>query len=219
MAPGAQDHAVLGELQARPHAEGRAARGHLAHARLVGDQDRVVAAAGDHQAAVGRVVGGQGQREEVRQALALEIPREPVVDLRHDVAGLLAGRDGVVQERARHRHDERGGEALAHDVAAHDPQPSVTEGDVVVVVAAHVAEELDALLQLDALDVRYRGGEEVRLDAARALDLRRDLELRRPQLVVQLDRDGELPVEAVALGVEASPCPARASRRCRTSSR
>ena len=115
-----------------------------------------MAAAGDHEAAVGGVVDGQGQREEVRQALALEIAGEPVVDLRHDVAGLLAGGDGVVQQRARHRHDERGGEALAHDVAAHDPQASVAERDVVVVVAAHVAEELDALLQLDALDVRHR---------------------------------------------------------------
>ena len=195
-------HGVLRELQPGADAERGAARRHLAHAVFARDEDRVVAAAGDDEAAVGGVVRGEGQREEVRQALALEVARETVVDLRHDVAGLLAGADGVVQQRARHRHDERRGEPLAHDVAADDPQPPVAERDVVVVVAAHVAEELDALLQLDAVHVRDRRGEEVRLDAARALDLRRHLELRRAQFVVQLHGGGELLVEAVALGVE-----------------
>ena len=199
---GIQDHAVLGELQAGADAERGAARRHLAHAVPARDEHRVVAAAGDHEAAVGRVVRGEGQGEEVRQALALEVAREAVVDLGHDVAGALAGADGVVQQRARHRHDERRGEPLAHDVAAHDAQPPVAERDVVVVVAAHVAQELDALLEFDAVHVRDRGGEEVRLDAAGALDLRGHFELRGAQLVVQLDRGGQFLVEAVALRVE-----------------
>ena len=46
------------------------------------------------------------------------------------------------------------------------------------------------------------GGEEVGLDAARALDLRRHLELCGAELVVERHGAGELLVEAVALGVE-----------------
>ena len=197
VAPGVEDDAVLGELQAGAHAEGGAARRHLAHAVAARDEHRVVAAAGDRRGC-GRA-GSYTARASVRKYGRRWPSRSrvrPSLTSAMTSPGRLPGRDGVVQQRARHRHDQRGGEPLAHDVAADDAQAAVAEGDVVVVVAAHVAEELDALLELEAVDVRRRRGEEVRLDAPRALDLGRHLELRRAQLVVQLHRRGELLVEA-----------------------
>ena len=55
----------------------------------------------------------------------------------------------------------------------------------------------------EAVDVRRDGGEQVVLDAPRALDLGRDLELRAAQLVVQRPATSAISLlEGVALGVE-----------------
>ncbi len=130
-------------LHVGAHAESWTQRGQLAQAVGTDENDGVVAAAGDRDRSVVRIVDRQRHGQEIREALALEVACEPVVDFREDRAGTLLRGDGGVDERARHGHDERRREPLAHDVGANDAQAPVREVEVVVVVAAHLAEELD----------------------------------------------------------------------------
>ncbi len=199
----AQRELVLGEGEAGADAERRALRRELARLVVAQHEHRVVPSAGDGDGAGLRVEGDDREGEEGRHALPLEVAGEPVVHLAQDLGRLLARGDGVVQQGARHGHDERRGETLAHHVAADDRPAAVAERHVVVVVAAHLAEELDALRQGEAVDLRGARGQQVELDALRALDLGGDLELGVAQLVVQALRGLELGAERSDRRVEA----------------
>ena len=164
--------------------------------RDAGRFQQVAAAAGAQQ--IGRVVAGIA----VAQPAGFEI--EHAGEHRHKHAGGVAGREqpvgvahalrhiglrgGVAHDGARHRHKERGWDALSRNIGDRHHQAALVEHKIIVEIAADLARRVHIGVQVDPV---FGGAERQRTGQDRLLDRGSRLHLLAARLL-RLDLRGHI---------------------------